>query len=320
MNGSILVTLLCLAPPTGDVTPDDRPGTPPAADPAEATTPPADAPKNEAPAWSELAPPSDDEAEAPREPRDARAPVDETPPPSDDEPPLPETRAEPQTDAEPPAAVVREQARSRPDRPIRYRLDLQLDGGTHVVPHGSFDAFSDGPNLAGLGVGVRADVRLAGGRFFLGGGLAYRRYSSSRDAFDFLLTNEVRVQEPLVFVRLSLMALEGVDVYLEPGGGPTIVDLQVDASRSAHQRAVTGMFNGLAGVALYLPKAWLPRKGASRITAGLDLGLGYGWRGSIALQPSPDTDDEPLSTSSVPFGDLALRGFIWRAGLFVRFM
>jgi hypothetical protein len=328
MTGSILFTLLCLAPPPVDASPDDAATAQPtegaAVDAAEPPIGPraTEAPATEAPEWSDSSPPREGAAPPPDD-RDDRRGTAEPSTASDQEQAWRPMELQMDTEAEvetPPAAVVKQQAKVRPDRPIRYRLDLQLDGGTHVVPHGSFDAFATESNLAGLGVGMRVDFRLAEGRLFLGGGLAYRRYGSSRTAFDGLLDNELRVQEPLLFVRLSFMAIEGLDVYVEPGGGPSIVDVGISSSRAARQRSVTGMFNALAGVALYLPKAWLPNKGASRVTAGVDLGLGYGWRGSIEVQPSPSTDDEPLSTSSVRFGDLALRGFIWRAGLFLRFM
>jgi hypothetical protein len=328
MTGSILFTLLCLAPPPADASADDAvTAQPTEGSAAGAAEPPSETraietPATEAPDWSASSPPREGAAPPP-EGRDDRKAAE--PPAAGDQeqawrPMEVQMEADAEVETRTPAAVVKQQTQARPDRPIRYRLDLQLDGGTHVVPHGSFDAFATESNLAGLGVGMRVDFRLAEGRLFLGGGLAYRRYGSSRRAFDGLLDNELRVQEPLLFVRLSFMALEGLDVYVEPGGGPSIVDVEIASSRAARQRSVTGMFNALAGVALYLPKAWLPNKGASRFTAGVDLGLGYGWRGSIEVQPSPSTDDEPLSTSSVRFGDLALRGFIWRAGLFLRFM
>ena len=300
MLASYLMSLLCFGP-APDLEPDE-----PAATPVEAE---ASAEPTGEPSWS----PPREEPSAPSTPsssNDVAQPFEPTP--SHEE-------ARAAAPAAPAVAVVG-QTRVRPDRPIRYRIDLQIDGGTHNVGHRSFQAYALGRNLPGLSAGVRVDFRLAESRVFLGAGLAYRRYASSRLIYDVSIDQELLVQEPLVFLRASFAALEGLDVYLEPGGGPTIVDVETFSSRSAEQRGVTGMFNGLAGVALYLPKAWLPNKGASRVTGGFDLGLGYGWRAPIAVAPTPSTDDEPLRTSSVRFGDLALRGFIWRAGLFIRFM
>jgi hypothetical protein len=312
MTDLLLASLLCLAPPTGDASPDDTTAPIPSeTNPDTASATDWDGPTSRLVDEVAQAPPSPSEEPPP----EADPPAEASQSGSHEDEPR-ETTIETRTTA----TVVPEPRPTRPDRPIRYRIDLQLEGGTHEVAHRSFDAFSTSSTLGGVAAGVRVDYRLAQGRVFVGGGLSYRRFASARDLPYGSLATNVRVQEPLLFLRLSLMALEGVDLYLEPGGGPTIVDLEVTSSRTARQRTIAGTFNGLAGVALYLPKAWLPNKGASRVTAGLDFGLGYGWRSPISVRPSPETDDEPLATSSVPFGELVLRGAIWRAGLFIRFM
>ena len=70
---------------------------------------------------------------------------------------------------------------------------------------------------------------------------------------------------------------------------------------------------------LYLPKRWLPRRGASRVTGGLELAAGYTWRKSVDVRPTLATDEDPIATQGTEFGDVAIRGFAWRLGVFVRF-
>ncbi|HEY8380381.1 MAG TPA: hypothetical protein VIK91_28050, partial [Nannocystis sp.] len=164
---------------------------------------------------------------------------------------------------------------------------------------------------------LRGDFRLGDGRVFLGGGLSFQRFASHRThpAFGAAIT----VREPLAFLRLSIVAVEGVDVFVQAGGGPSITWLYLDATKSAEQRNIGALVGGLAGLALYLPKKWLPRRGSSRVTGGLELGLGYDWRSKIPVRPAVLTDDEPIDTTTSPLGGLIPHGLTWRFGLFVRF-
>lgn len=203
-----------------------------------------------------------------------------------------------------------------PDRPIRTRVDLHAAVGAERHRDPAWRAFGD-RIVTTLNFGVRADSRLASGRLFLGGGLTYRRFADDGDIHGALPTR-ARVREPLAFLRLSVVAREGLDLFAQAGGGPGIVDLDF-ASNRASQRTVVGVVDGLAGVSLYLPKRWLPRRGASRATGGIELAAGYTWRSRLDVRPTYTTADDPISTSSATLGDVALRGVTWRFGLFLRF-
>lgn len=273
--------LLLLAPPT----PSDRAAEPvaidaPAPAPAETPPPPPPEPSGAINPWTR--PPGDS----------AVQPQPYTPPPP---PPPP---------------------RPHPERPIRHRVDLHAAIGAELHRDPAWRAFGD-RIVTTLATGVRADFRLASGRLFLGAGLGFRRYTGDGDLHGALSTR-ARVREPLGLLRLSLVARDGLDVFAQAGGGPSVVDLDFSSGR-ADQRSVLAMLDGLAGISLYLPKRWLPRRGAARVTGGLELAAGYTWRSQLAVRPTYVADDDPIPTSSAALGDVALRGFTWRFGLFLRF-
>jgi hypothetical protein len=209
-----------------------------------------------------------------------------------------------------------------PPRPLRWRIDVALGLGGDAIFDPGYRAFDDGDrSLLGLDLRLRADGRLGGGRLFLGGGLAYQRLGTDGSPYDGALDTELVVHEPLAFARLSVVAVEGIDFFGELAAGPTIAEIEIfgDPER-AHQRAVTGTFTAQAGTLLYFPRPWLPRRGAARATAGLELALGYVLRGALDVEPTPQTEDDAIATESVGFGDVALRGIAWRLGVVVRFM
>ncbi|MBK9756310.1 MAG: hypothetical protein IPO88_22990 [Nannocystis sp.] len=220
--------------------------------------------------------------------------------------------------APPPAPPPAPKPQARPDRPIRWRVDIMGSLGGAVFRDAAWRAFDYNRSVLQYGVTVRGDTRLGSGRVFLGGGASFRRFASRGDLYDNFST-DILAREPVGFIRVSVAALEGVDAFAQAGGGVSIVDVHVYSSSTASQRAFAGLAEGLAGVALYLPKRWLARRGASRLTGGLELGAGYTWRGAVDVRPQVSTDDEPIPTSSAGLGDLALRGFTWRLGLFIRF-
>jgi len=205
-----------------------------------------------------------------------------------------------------------------PDRPIRWRVDIMASVGTGVFRDPAGRAFDSDRSALQGGLTVRADSRLGTSRLFLGGGAMVRAFSAKGNPHG-LFDTTLRVREPLVFARLSAVTVEGVDVFFQAGGGVSIVDLTWQSAASTSQRSIVGMADGLAGVALYLPKRWLARRGASRVTGGLELGAGYTWRGDVNVRPQVDTEPDPIMTGSSSLGDLSLRGFAWRLGLFVRF-
>jgi len=218
-----------------------------------------------------------------------------------------------------PAPVPPAPTPKRPDRPIRWRVDIMASLGTGVFRDPAWRAFDSNRSALQGGLTVRADSRLGTSRLFLGGGAMVRAFSAAKGTPYDLFDTTLRVREPLVFARLSAVTVEGVDVFFQAGGGVSIVDLTWQSAVSTSQRSIVGMADGLAGVALYLPKRWLARRGASRVTGGLELGAGYTWRSDVNVRPRVDTDPDPIPTDSASLGDLALRGFAWRLGVFVRF-
>lgn len=205
-----------------------------------------------------------------------------------------------------------------PDRPIHWRVDIMASLGTSVLRDLAWRAFDNNRSTLQGGVTVRADSRLGNSRLFLGGGAMVRAFSAKGNPHG-LFDTTLRVREPVGFARLSAVTVEGVDVFVQAGGGVSIIDLTWQSAASTSQRSIVGMADGLAGVALYLPKRWLARRGASRVTGGLELGAGYTWRGDVNVRPQVDTEPDPIMTGSSSLGDLSLRGFAWRLGLFVRF-
>ncbi|WAS99359.1 hypothetical protein [Nannocystis punicea] len=263
---------------------------------------PADPPANAAPAPTPMPMP------VPVAPPTQNAPptVTQPPPPPVAGPPTP-----------PPS-----RKRTWPDRPIRWRLDLGGDIGTTVVFDPAWRAFDDNRSAFHAGATVRGDFRLADGRVFLGGGASFRRLGSYGDLYDAVET-DITVREPLAFLRLAVVVREGFDVFAQAGGGPSFARLGTmswsGAYNTSNQSAVTGMADAQAGVSLYLPKKWLPRRGAARATAGFELAAGYTFRSKIKVRPELYVDEDPIPTHTSNFGDLAVRGFVWRFGLFVRF-
>lgn len=234
----------------------------------------------------------------------------------------------PKPDAAPPPPPRRE--RTWPVRPIRWRLDIAGELGSSVVydpAWGAFDTYNR--SVFHLGATVRGDVRLAGGRLFLGGGATFRRFASSGTIYG-IFDNDILVREPLAFARLSVVALEGLDIFVQAGGGPSFAridtrsvqfndDYRFSSYAAGTQRAVLGVADAQAGVSLYLPKNWLPRRGSSRVTAGVEIAAGYTFRSQLAVRPELVTDDDPITTHSTDLGDVAMRGLTWRFGLFLRF-
>ena len=209
-----------------------------------------------------------------------------------------------------------------PPRPIRWRLDFGVSVGSTIVKDLGLRAFSERRNLLETGVSTLFDFRLAEGRFFVGGGVGYQHVGRDGDAYGTQLGTGLQIHEPQVLGRASFMAVEGVDAFARVGVGPSFVraSFYSDGFESAWQRDVLPRVDARAGLSLYLPKAWLPRKQASRVSAGLELGLGYAWRGKLEIQPALWQDAEPLRATTARWGELSLHGLCWGVGLFLRVM
>lgn len=191
-----------------------------------------------------------------------------------------------------------------------------LSIGTAVFRDPAWRAFDSDRSAVQGSLTLRADKRLGTGRLFLGGGATIRAFSARGTPYE-VFTTRISVREPILFARLSAMMVQGVDLFAQAGGGISIVDIALGSSVTTSQRSVVPLADGLGGVTLYLPRRWLERQ--RRVTGGLELGAGYTWRGDVEVRPRVDTGDDPISTDSARLGDVSLRGFTWRLGLFLRF-
>ncbi|MCA9706936.1 MAG: hypothetical protein KDK70_13870, partial [Myxococcales bacterium] len=210
---------------------------------------------------------------------------------------------------------------SYPPRPIRWRLDFGVGFGSTLVSDLGYRAFSRRRHLPEITASTVFDFRLGQSRAFLGGGLAYQRLGRSDGRAYDLLDTDLTLHEPEVLGRVSVMIVEGLDAFARFGVGPSIVDLEFfGTTQGASQREVIPRVDAQGGLTLYLPKAWLARKQAARVAAGIELGLGYTWRGKIAVEPVLSQGDEPLRATTSPWGDLSMQGLSWRMGVFVRVM
>ena len=221
----------------------------------------------------------------------------------------------PLADPRPPPQPDRPRA---PARPVRWRVDVLGSFGTALFRDTAWRAFDRDRNAVQFGLTLRGDARLGSSRVFLGGGASFRRFAAGGSVYE-AFTTRLLAREPIGFVRLAVAARDGIDVFAQAGGGVGVVDTSWQSTRTASQRSVVPLAEGLAGVALYLPRRLEARGSKVRFTGGFELGAGYTWRGDLDLRPRVDAGDDPITTDSAALGDVALRGFTWRMGVFIRF-
>jgi hypothetical protein len=204
-----------------------------------------------------------------------------------------------------------------------WRFDLSASGGTSSIFTRSYTAMDDNRSLGFGELAARFDHRLGAGKVFLGAGATWRAMTTTGNLHD-ALTPESAVNDLIGALRLSFRPFDGVDAYLDAGAGPAFVAINAYeegvGTGSADQKSVGVVVNPMLGTQLSLPKRWLMRKGAARVTGGLDLGLGYVWHSPIEWQPKLEVDDEPIDTQTASFGHIKMHGPTWRLGLFLRFM
>jgi hypothetical protein len=207
-----------------------------------------------------------------------------------------------------------------PDRPTRWRLGAQLDGGTATIFSRAYRAFDDERSAGAFGLSAFMDGRVRSSRLFLGGGLGMRRMASEGSPFAGTVSTDLGMQELILFLRPSVVIIDGIDAYLQLGGGPTWASVTSGAQVGWNvvERKVIGTVDALGGMNFYLPKRWMPRRGSSRFTAGVDLGLGYTYRTGFDVVLRPEPPDDPIPSTGTDFGTLGLSSLTWRAGLFVR--
>lgn len=249
----------------------------------------------------------------------ASPPVVEDPTPA----PVLERLPEPALGVEQPLApdspIVVNSDPPRPARAIRWRLDPFLDLGAMRVADPGYRAFHFGPNLFQLGAGIRVDARVRG-PVFLGAGVRYGLARTSGGPYESALETQMVIHEPRALVRMSIVLLEGLDVIAQLDGGPAFARAAFSDGRNASAKKLLGAFDAKAGMSVYVPRTWLRARGAARITAGLDLLLGYGMRTQFDMRPRPDTASDDITLSGTRFGDVATRGVVFSIGVFVRVM
>ena len=258
---------------------------------------------------------------------------DEPPPLLDDEaspPPLPTPALEP-TPTTPSQTISRRPTTSaaRPPRPIKWRVDPFIEGGTLRVGDRSVAGLASARTLGIVGGGVRAEGRV-GGPVFLGAGVRYGWGYGDAELYGFDVWSSVAIHQPGALVRMSVVLLEGIDLVAQVGAGAAFVRTDFDATsydytspsvgHLGRQWKVLGAFDARGGISLYLPKAVLPARGSARVTVGLDLLFGYDFRNKLTVAPKPVDYGDHIRTNGASLGNVALRGFIWTGGIFVRFM
>jgi hypothetical protein len=273
---------------------------------------PARAPE---PTWGELQPAAPAPAEA--------APVDAVPTPERAEPAPPPAAAQPPPPAPQPVVQPKPPPPQPPppDRPIRWRLGLGLDVGATRLDSPKWYAVSTKRIDTTVGLGLNFDLRPGGGRLYIGPTLGFRAWGDSDYLHDTLYVG-LRVRELLAGARLSIAALDGLDVFVQARGGPVFTIRELGSSNlpTMTSRAVSPAGEAIAGLSLYLPKRFLPRKGAARVTGGLELAAGYAFRGPVDVRATPSVAEDDIPTTTADLGSVPLRGVVWHLGLFIRFM
>ncbi|TPV92449.1 MAG: hypothetical protein B7733_25800 [Myxococcales bacterium FL481] len=217
-----------------------------------------------------------------------------------------------------------------PQRPVRYRLDVALHGASVWVQDSAHNAFHHQSQRLMPQLAIRGDRPVSGDRLFVGATLSYR--ASSTTGFLVDESTELRLREPMAGARASFRLFDGLDVYGQLAAGPSIVDIVVGygsvviaeedrppGALHGTQRQVALTADGQAGLTLYLPKKWMPRKGSSRVSIGFDLAGGYQFRNAVAVDPQVDGSSDDIEIEATNFGDIAVRGAMVSFGLFGRF-
>lgn len=233
--------------------------------------------------------------------------------------------------------VVQEEVVSRE---IKWRFDLGVGGGSYSPLDKSYGVFSGGMASVGrLDIDAGLSFPIGQSGLYLGGRLGYRMFEGEEYGVHGLSLPTYTQQEINLGARLGFAILDAVEPYVELAGGPTLwrgsSDEETVGLGGAEdsfgggdslvgltlQDRTLGFVKGVAGVQLYLPRKWLPRKEGSRVTAGIDLNVGYVWRPSFDLTL---VDQEPtegaIATTLPTFGSVNASAVMWSAGLFLRVM
>lgn len=213
---------------------------------------------------------------------------------------------------------VQRHSPSRDMGPIRFRIDAGGVLSVGRIGDDTFGVFHDTKTLLGAGVFARGDVRVGKSFVYLGAGFTYRAFATSHSAFAGDLGTDLAVQDFIGHARISVVPVEGLEVFAQAGGGGALIDYELYRNDlQAGERTIKGMFSGQAGVGLYMPRRWM---NVRHFTLGVETGFGYVYRNGLSLEPEIETPEDPISVSAPGFGELRLGGFQWSAGLVVRLM
>jgi len=223
---------------------------------------------------------------------------------------------------------------------IKWRLDLGVGGGSYAALDESYGVFTGEMTSVGrLDIDVGLSFPIGDSGLYLGGRVGYRMFESGFYDVHGLFPANYRQQEISFGARLGVAVLDGVEPYVDMAGGPTLWrsarDEEVDLVSTgvdelggmstlvpiALADRTLGFVKGTAGVQLYIPRHWLPRKEGSRVTAGIDVNVGYVWRPSFEVTVVEREPVEGAIETSLPtFGSVNASGVTWSAGLFLRVM
>src|SRR5690606_22776379 len=311
-------------PATGErAEPDPGTGTPaPTAEPpSPATAAPADAAPAEPTAPADATPADATPADA--TPADA-TPADATPrrTAATDHPfePVAHTAPAPKQQAAPPPPAPAERPRIELP-PARFNVDL---GPTVVLESPgtrAFWTFSDMPRLASGGVFARGSARIATSKWFLGGGVSYRRAATKRNELSQSWSSYLDLHDVLVQVRAAYEPVEGVQPFVMLGAGPSIRRAEIRGStHHLVAKDVTAVVTPEVGLTFTRPRWWLSRYHRSRVTFGLEGAIGYQYRGPAEVAGRPRSNATGTPAAPVSFGEFRTDAFTWRTSVVLRFL
>ncbi len=223
---------------------------------------------------------------------------------------------------------------------IKWRFDLGVGGGSYSPLDESYGVFSGGMASVGrLDIDAGLSFPIGESGLYLGGRVGYRMFEGEQYGAHGSWLPTYTQQEINIGARLGFAVLDAVEPYVELAGGPTLwrastdaeaMDLGGDDDGFGGDDGLAGLtladrtlgfVKGVAGVQLYLPRKWLPRKEGSRVTAGIDLNVGYVWRPSFDLtMVNKEPTEGAIETTLPTFGSVNASAITWSAGLFLRVM
>lgn len=227
----------------------------------------------------------------------------------------------------------------------KWRLDFAVGGGQSFIYDDTFRYFNDYGDVDAGQWWSRINLGFAigdEGRVSLGPALGWERSSSHSYGYEldanwggeYYDSASLQFDDLSLGLRANLVLVEGIDFFADLRGGLVLGQAWLPFSppvRVENHDFVRGMGSLGLGFSLYLPRRWLPRKGAAHVDVGIDIEAVYKVRGNVDfryLRVERDEDElrEPgASATEIPtqlpeLGTLQPSALSWRTGLFIRFM